>query len=133
LAAFYAPDVNKKSPVETDSFGNIYYNTFGSLKPCEFDIFPQEVANIFASGWTSGEMLDEFKVKVAYHTYKKSIPFYLAGEFLYQYLDKTSRKYYSQNHAKDYFSTYFIFDIFNNSYLNQILKNSQEKGYLRIK
>lgn len=133
LAAFYAPDVNKKMPLEIDSFGSIYYNTFGSLKPCKVDIFPQEVTNIFASGWSSGEMIDEFKVKVAYHTYKKGIPFYLAGEFLYQYLDKTSRKYYSQNHEKDYFSTYFIFDIFNNAYLNQILKNSQEKGYLRIK
>ncbi|MCI0471667.1 MAG: hypothetical protein L0Y73_08425, partial [Candidatus Aminicenantes bacterium] len=133
LSAFYAPGVNKKSPAEVDPLGNIYYHTFGSLKACRVDIFPQEVTNIFASGWTSGEMIDEFKVKIAYHAYKKGIPFYLVGEFFYQYLDKTSRKYYSQNHAKDYFSTYFIFDIFNNSYLNQIVKNSKEKGYLRIK
>jgi hypothetical protein len=118
---------------DIDQFGSIYYHTFGSLKPVKLAIFPQEVTNFFESGWTGGEMINEFKVKVAYHAHKKGIPPYLLGEFLYQYLDKTSRRYYSQNYGKDYFSTYFIFDIFNNSYLNKIIKKSLEKGYLRIR
>ncbi|MCK5056180.1 MAG: hypothetical protein KAT34_05965 [Candidatus Aminicenantes bacterium] len=133
LEAFYKPSPGKNFDSDMDQFGGIYYKTFGSLLPYRAAMFPQEVGNFFKSGWTSGEMVNEFKVKVAYHAEKKGIPPYLLGEFLYEYLDKTTRRYYSQNHKKDYFSTYFIFDIFNNSYLNKILKKSKEKGYLRIK
>lgn len=133
LEAFYGQLTNKVFQEDIDQFGSIYYNTFGSLKPYKIGMFPQEISNFFESGWTGGEMINEFKVKVGYHAHKRGIPPYLLGEFLYQYLDRTSRRYYSQNYNKDYFSTYFIFDIFNNSYLNRIIKRSQEKGYLRIK
>jgi hypothetical protein len=133
LAAFRKLPPGENFAADMDQFGSIYYKTFGSLLPYRKAMFPQEISNLFRSGWTGGEMINEFKVKVAYHAEKKGIPPYLLGELLYEYLDKTSRRYYSQNHKKDYFSTYFIFDIFNNSYLNKILKKSQEKGYLRIK
>ncbi len=112
---------------------NIYYHTFGNLKPIRAGLFPQEVSNLLGSGWTSGEMLDEFKVKVAYHAYKKGIPGYLIGEFIYQYFTRTTPRYYSQNYRKDYFSGYFIFDIFNNSYMNRIIKKAKEKGYLQVR
>lgn len=133
LEVFYGPIANKTMKSDLDQFGSIYYYTFGSLKPSRVNMFPQEVSNFFETGWTGGEMINEFKVKVAYHAHRKGIPPYLLGEFLYQYLDRTTRRYYSQNYKKDYFSTYFIFDIFNNSYLNKILKKAKEKGYLRIR
>lgn len=133
LEAFYKEPLNKIVLDNMDQLGSIYYHTFGSLKPYRLDIFPQEVSNFFTSGWTSGEMINEFKIKAAYHAYKREIPPYLLGEILYQYLNDTSKRYYSQNYEKDYFSTYFIFDIFNNSHLSRILKKAQEKGYLRIK
>jgi hypothetical protein len=117
---------------ENHRFGSIYSHTFGTLTPRQMPIFPQEVANLFDSGWIGGEMIDEFKVKVAYHAYRKKISSYLSGQVLYQFLFKTCRQFYSQNHSRDYYSTYFVFDIFNSSYLNKTIKKLNQRGHLRI-
>jgi hypothetical protein len=118
---------------EMDQFGGIYYHTFGNLTARKFHLFPQEIANLFDTNWTGGEIINEFKIKTAYHAYKKMFPPQLMGEFLYNYLFTTCRKFFSQNYIKDYFSTYFIFDILNNSHLSKIVKKLQEKGEVRLK
>ncbi len=114
-------------------FGSIYYHTFGNLSPQQFHLFPQEVSTLFYPGWVSGEMINEFKIKVGWHLYKKKIPSILLGQVLYSYFNKTVPRFFSQNHVNDYFSTYFLFKIFNNSYLRGILNNLQREGYLTLK
>jgi len=118
---------------QSSRLGSIYYHTFGNLIPHQFTIFPQGVSNFFDNGWISGEMIDEFQVKLSWHLYKKKIPPFLLGQVLYSYLNQTAPRVFSQSHVKDYFATYFIFKIFNNSYLSKIVKNLQEKGYLKLK
>lgn len=118
---------------ELKYFGGVYYHTFGNLTPKYFQLFPQEISNLYDNNWTGGEMINEFKIKAAYHSHKKMFPPRLLGEFLYHYLYNVCRKYFSQNYLKDYFSTYFIFDILNNSHLTKILKKLQEKGLVRLK
>lgn len=113
--------------------GNIYYHTFGSLNPRQFDLFPQDAAIIFDSGRLSGEMIDEFKVKLDWHLHKKKTPPVLLGQVLYSYLTRTVPRILSQNHVNDYFSTYFVFKVFNNSHLKGILKRLQKQGYLKLK
>lgn len=121
------------SPGRYSRSGNIYYHTFGNLAPQPLKVFPQDVSRAFAAGWVSGEMIDEFKIKLGWLLYKKNIPAALLGQVLYSYLNKTVPRILSQNHARDYFSTYFVFEIFNNSYLNKILKDFQKQGYLKLK
>ncbi len=124
----------KTRPMEQDyCFGGIYYRTFGNLTPRQVPLFPQEIANFFHPGWVSGEMLDEFKVKLAWHLYRKEIPVSLLGEILYLYFNKTAPRFLSQNHPKDYISTYFIFEIFNDAHLRRIVKNLQKEGHLKLK
>lgn len=118
---------------ENDRFGGIYYRTFGNLAPRQFTLFPQEVSNLFGSGWVSGEMVEEFKIKLGWHLYKGGIPSFLLGRVLYSYLNNAAPHFLSQNHSNDYFATYFIFDIFNDSHLNHIIKNLQKEGYLKLK
>jgi len=113
--------------------GGIYYHTFGNLVPQPFTIFPQGVSNFFDNGWISGEMVDEFQIKLSWHLYKKNIPPFLLGQVLYSYLNRTAPRVFSQSHFKDYFATYFMFKIFNNSHLSKIIKNLQKKGYLKLK
>lgn len=133
LAAYSRPPLAEEIRRELHRFGNIYHHTFGTLTPRHLWTFPQELANFFDSGWVSGEIIDEFKVKEAYHAYQKKISPYLAGQVLYQFLFQTCRQFYSQNHAKDYYTTYFVFDIFNSSYLNKTIKKLNQRGHLRIK
>ncbi len=114
-------------------FGNIYYHTFGNLNPQQFRMFPQGVSNLFESGWTSGEMIDEFKIKLSWHLYKKKISPSLLGQVLYSFITKTAPRFFSQNHANDYFATYFLFRIFNHSHVKNILKKLQKQGYIRLK
>ncbi len=114
-------------------FGGIYFHLFGNLKSRWIHLFPQEISNLFESDWVGGEIINEFKIKTAYHAYKKLLPPKLMGEFLVQYLYNVCRKYFSQNYIKDYYSTYFIFDIMNNSHLMKIVQKLQEKGEVRLK
>lgn len=125
--------LNKRIQEELDYFGGVYYHLFGNLKPRWIHLFPQEISNLFESDWVGGEIINEFKIKTAYHAHKKMLPPKLMGEFLVQYLYNVCRRYYSQNYLKDYFSTYFIFDIMNNSHLTKILHKLQEKGEVRLK
>ncbi len=125
--------LSKSVQEEIDYFGGVYYHTFGNLRPQKYQLFPQEISNLYDNNWTGGEMINEFKIKAAYHSHKKMFPPKLLGQFLYHYLYNVCRKYFSQNYIKDYFSTYFIFDILNNSHLTKILKKLQEKGLVRLK
>ncbi len=113
--------------------GSIYYHTFGNLTPQPFHMFPQDVSNLLDSGRTSGEIIDEFKIKVGWFLYKQKIPGVLLGQVVYSYLTNTAPRYFSQSHANDYVSTYFMFEVFNKSHLSRILKNLQKQGYLKLK
>jgi hypothetical protein len=133
LAAFCTPSRAEALKTETDGFGAIYSHTFGNLRPRSLRLFPQEMSNLLTSGWLSGSMIDEFKIKMAYHMYKKQIPPPLLGQFLYMYLNKTGRRFLRQNHIHDYPITYFVFDIFNTSHLNRLIKQLKKEGYLKLK
>lgn len=133
LAPFRTPSQAEALKTETDGFGTIYSHTFGNLRPQSLRIFPQEMSNLLASGWLSGSMIDEFKIKLAYHMYKKQIPPPLLGQLLYMYLNKTGRRFLRQNHIHDYPITYFVFDIFNTSHLNRLIKQLKKEGYLKLK
>jgi hypothetical protein len=132
-------DSYKKSPLsdvintQAPRYGSIYYNSFGNLKPQQLGIFPQELSNFFNSGWISGEMIDEFKIKLGWHLYKRKMPPLLLGQVLFTFMNKTAPRFYSQNHSHDYYSTYFLFRIFNNSHLKKIVKDLQKSGYLILK
>lgn len=118
---------------EEPRFGGIFYHTFGSLTTQRFRMFPQDVANFFSPGWVSGEMVDEFKVKLAWDLYRKRIPSYLLGQVLYRYFNKAAPWFLNQNHIHDYYSTYFLFEVFNPTQLKYIVKNLQKEGHLRLK
>jgi hypothetical protein len=132
LQALTTPSKRESLNLELDRFGNLYPRTFSNLVPREFPIFPQEISNLFKYGWISGSMIDEFKIKIAYHMVKKKIPPELLGQILYMYLDTTGRSFLRQNHFNDYPITYFIFDIFNNSHLNNLIKKLKKEGYLKL-
>jgi hypothetical protein len=133
LAAFRTPAQAEALKTEPDGFGAIYSHTFGNMRPRSLRIFPQEMSNLLATGWLSGSMVDEFKIKLAYHMYKKQIPPQLLGQFLYMYLNKTGRRFLRQNHIHDYPITYFVFDIFNTSHLKRLIKQLKKEGYLKLK
>lgn len=133
LEVFAQPPLKAVIKAQNHRFGNIYYHTFGNLMPQQIRIFPQDLSHVFHTGWVSGEMVDEFKIKLGWLLYKKKIPPYLLGQVLYSYLNTTARRVLSQNHYRDYSSAYFVFEIFNNAHLNRILKNLQKEGYLRLK
>jgi len=113
--------------------GGIYYHTFGNLAPRPFKLFPQEAGILFAAGWVSGEMIDEFKIKLDWHLYKKKISPILLGVVLREFIINTGSKFFSQNNVNDYSSIYFMFKLFNNAHLSGILKKLQQEGYLKLK
>ncbi|MEN8222815.1 MAG: hypothetical protein ABFR36_06105 [Acidobacteriota bacterium] len=114
-------------------FGNIYFRSFGSLKPKWREVFPPETGNLFSSGAFNGEAFREFKMKLSYLSEKKKYPPLLQGHFLYNYLLSTFPRFYQQNYDKDYHTTYFIFNILNNANLSKIIKRYQKKGYVRLR
>ncbi len=113
--------------------GGVYYHTFGNLVPQQFKLFPQQTGILFASGWVSGEMIDEFKIKLDWHLYKKKISPILLGVVLQEFIIRTGSKFFSQNDVNDYSSIYFMFKLFNNAHLSGILKKLQQEGYLKLK
>ena len=133
LEAFSQKPLSALLKEQEPRFGSVCYHTFGNLSPQQFHLFPQEVSTLFYPGWVSGEMINEFKIKVGWHLYKKKIPSILLGQVLFSYFNKTVPRFFSQNHVNDYFSTYFLFKIFNNSHLRGILKKLQREGYLKLK
>ena len=118
---------------ESESWGNISYSTFGTLRPHLHDDFPLETATLFRNSWIAGEMFDEFKIRTAFQAFKNNLPASLLGQFLFDYLQTVCKSIYSQNHVKDYASTYFIFDIMNKAHLKNTVKKLQKEGYLRLK
>lgn len=118
---------------EEDRFGSIYYRTFGNLTPRNMPIFPQELGNLFDTGWAGGEMIDEFKVKLSWHLYKRKTPPFLLGQVLHSFITKTAARFFSQNHPNDYFSTYFMFKIFNHAHVRNIIKKLQKQGHIKLK
>ncbi len=132
LKVFSEKNLRRMVQEELDHLGGVYYHSFGSLKSRRLALFPQELSHFFQSGWLSGEMINELKIKAAYHAHKKQLPSTLLGQFAYRYLFNTCRRFYQRSYNKDYFSTYFSFDIFNNSHLNQTIKKLKKEGYLRI-
>ncbi len=114
-------------------WGNIYFQSSGSLCPRQFGYFPQEIANFFASGWISGEMITEFKLKASYLAFKNGLPSYLLGQFVFDFIHTVLRPLYFQNHENDYISTYFVLDIMNSGHLKNTLKKMQKEGLLKLK
>lgn len=133
LSAFATPPLSHVLREEDKHGGSIYAHTYDSIRPLNLPLFPQELANLLDSGWTAGEMIQEFKIKLSYHLIKKRVPPCLLGQILYSYIHKTGRRLLNQNHVKDYYSTYFLFDVFNSAKLEQILKKFKTDGILRIK
>jgi len=133
LKPFASPPLSDKINNELDHFGSIYSHTFGNVVPHYIELFPQELANFMNTGWLSGSMINEFKIKLAYHMNKKQTPPALLGQFLYMYLDTTGRRFLRQNHVNDYPISYFIFDIFNTSHLNRLITKLKKEGYLKLK
>jgi hypothetical protein len=118
---------------ESDPWGNIHYNSSGSLLPRVNFVLPQEVAQLFAPGWLPGELLSEYKIKTAYLAYKNDFPSCLLGQFVFDYVSTVGKSIYAQNHVKDYYSTFFLFDIMNSAHLKNTVKKLQKQGYLRLK
>jgi tetratricopeptide (TPR) repeat protein len=126
-------DCDKLSLDKDYHHGGIYYRTLGSLKPQPLEFFPQEVSHVFDTGWISGEIVDEFSVRLAWLLYKKKIPVSLMGHIAYSYLTNTIPRLLSQNHGNDHYAAYFAFYIFNNAQVNKIVKDMQRQGYLKLK
>jgi hypothetical protein len=123
----------KNSPAPSPEGAGIYYHTFGNLLPQPVKLFPQELGNLFNAGWVSGEMIDEFKIKLDWQLYKKKISPLLQGVILQEYIVRTGSKFFNQGQVNDYFSTYLMFKLFNNAHLSGILKKLQQEGYLKLK
>lgn len=132
LEKYSQPQLAKIIETEKNRFGGIYFQTFGNLQPQDFHLFPQELANFFDSGWLSGAMVDEYKIKFAHHMYKKKIPAALMGEMLFMYLTEYGAGFLRQSHSNDFYITYFIFDIFNNGHRKKQIKELQKQGYLKL-
>jgi hypothetical protein len=112
---------------------SIQYYSSGSLQPRPNRLFPQEIANFFDSGWHSGEIVSEFKVKLQWQLHRSNIPAVFLGQFLYAYFNEVAPVIFSQNHPNDYYSTYVLFDMFNDSYLRNMIKNFQKEGHLKLR
>ncbi len=133
LKKFFQPRLKAKLKKERKWFGNIYFKSFGSLKPKWRESFPPETGNLIKSGAPNGEFFREFKMKLSYLAHKKKYPPVMYGHFLFNYLITTFPKYYQQNYNKDYYTTFFVFNILNNANLSKIIKRYQKKGYVRLR
>jgi hypothetical protein len=132
LEAFREPVLYQAVREESHQLGSIYYNTFGTLKPYRYHLFPASLSQLFASRWTSAEMIDELKVKVAYLSYLKQMPAQLMGCMTYRYL-LTAADLFFHGSRIDYHRTYYMYSIFNYLYLNQIYNTMRKLGILRLK
>ncbi|MCP4220675.1 MAG: hypothetical protein GY765_38965 [bacterium] len=99
----------------------------------QFKVFPQNLSYLFNTGWVSGELINEFKLKLGAYLHKQKIPKFLLGQIVYAYFNETVPRTLHQNHFKDYYSTYFVFDAFSHSDLKRILKKMKKDGYLKLR
>ncbi len=133
LIAFRHPPQSTLVAAESDAWGNVLFNSFGSLAPRSCAYVPQEAAQLFGSGWLSGETTREFKVKTASLADRIGLPQLLAGQFILDFIGTVGRSVYAQNHVKDYHSTFFVLDIMNSGHLRKTLKKLQSDGYVRLR
>jgi hypothetical protein len=132
LEAFREPGLYQAVREESNQLGSIYYYTFGTLKPYRYPLFPAPLSLLFASRWTSAEMIDELKVKVAYLSYLNQMPPQLTGCIAYRYL-LTAADLFFHGSRIDYHRTYYMHSVFNYLYLNQIYNTMRKLGILRLK
>ena len=132
LEAFREPVLYRAVREESNQLGSIYYHTFGTLKPYRYSLFPVPLAQLFVSRWTSAEMIDELKVKIAYLSYLKQMPPQLMGCMAYRYL-LTAADLFFHGSRIDYHRTYYMYSVFNYLYLNQIYNTMRKLGILRLK
>jgi len=132
LKGFMKSQKVTESQLDIDLFGACFPNTFGNMVPQNLGLFPQDLAGLFAEGWLSGGIIDEYKYKMAYHFSLKDTPSSLFGQILFMYLNSTAKTFLRQNHNNDYSIAYFIFDIFNTSHLNMLIKKLQKEGHLQL-
>lgn len=133
LEPFTRPPLSEALKKENDRFGGIFYHTFGNLTARRFNFMPQELSMMTQDGWMGGEMINEFKLRLAWHMHQKNIPPVLMGSILQSYMVKTAPRAFSQSHTRDYNAAYFIFEIFNNAIMNGAIKDLQKQGCLRLK
>ena len=132
LEAFREPALYRAVREESNQLGSIYYYTFGTLKPYRYSLFPVPLAQLFVSRWTSAEMIDELKVKIAYLSYLEQMPPQLMGCMAYRYL-LTAADLFFHGSRIDYHRTYYMYSVFNYLYLNQIYNTMRKLGILRLK
>jgi hypothetical protein len=132
LEAFREPVLYQAVREEMNQLGSIYYYTFGTLKPYRYPLFPQPLSMLFASRWTSAEMINELKVKVAYLSYLKQMPAQLMGCMTYRFL-LTAADLFFHGSRIDYHRTYYMHSVFSYLYLNQIYNTMRKLGILRLK
>ena len=133
LDHYRRPEQQKTIAREMDKFGSLYYKTLGTLKTRQIHFFPLDLASLFRSGYTSGEINKELKFNVTYHAVKRKLSPSLIGQVMLTYFTKIYKTYYNQNYKQDYFSSCFLFNIFNSSYLNRVILTLKKGGQLRIK
>jgi hypothetical protein len=132
LEAFREPALHRAVQDESNQLGSIYYHTFGTLKPYRYSLFPSPLSLLFASRWTSAEMIDELKVKVAYLSYLNQMPAQLMGCMAYRFL-LTAADLFFHGSRIDYHRIYYMHSVFNYLYLHQIYNIMREQGILRLK
>ena len=132
LEAYREPGLYRQAREELNRLGSIYYHTFGTLKPYRYNLFPQQLSHFFESHWTSAEMIDELKVKVAYISSLRQMPSQLLGSVILRYLYLAADLFFRGTRI-DYNRTIYMYSVFNYLYLNQIYNDFRKNGVLRIK
>jgi len=132
LEAFREPSLHRAVRDESNQLGSIYYHTFGTLKPYRYSLFPSSLSMLFASRWTSAEMIDELKVKIAYLSYLNQMPAQLMGCMAYRFL-LTAADLFFHDSSINYHRIYYMHSVFNYLYLHQIYNIMREQGILRLK
>ncbi len=132
LGAFLQAPLRSAVDAEGGAWGNVYYNSMGSLMTRANRFFPQEPAQLLATGWFSGESISEYKIKAAYLALKNDYPPCLIGPFVFDFVNTVCKPVFAQNHVKDYHSTYFVLDVMNSAHLKNTVKKLQQEGFLRL-
>lgn len=125
--------MESESAVIENGTGGIAYEVFGNMVNRPLRWLPQDLAMFFGRGEYSGALVDEFVLAAALRLSQKNIPFSLIGHILYSYYTRTAPLLFSQNHTRDYFSGYYLADVFNDSQLENLLKEFQKEGHLKLK
>lgn len=112
--------------------GGVYANTFGTLKPHYFHMFPRQLSQFFAGRWIGMEMNTELKLKAAYFSYKDQKPPQILGALLYRFLFQESMRL-RQWYQNDFYHVDDLYKIYDNRYLEKLYDNLRKTGILKIK